>query len=513
MPADGHEPLPEGKEPPPPGVELMAAFRWLLLALAALLAVATWWSYASAELHGDAKTAQTGTKYHCPMHPQIISDSPGECPICHMRLEAIAANRSTTAPASSTPAAAHPKPAVSSKPAASNEPPPTASAPPGTAPVKLTLDRIQAIGVRTALATEGPSSQTLRVTAYVAPTEQGAAEVHVRSPGFVEKILVSQTGITVGRDQPLFLLYSPELLQAQNELVAAQQWGDGSNATADSARRKLELLGMSPKDVDTVSKTRQPMRTIPVYAPQGGHVTKKSLVAGSYVTPEMALYEIQDLSRVYVVADVFSRDVGFLQTGATGRFAPARRPEDAIDVRVDLFYPTLNSETRTTRVRMVLKNPKGTTLRPGEYGSVDFAAPSRRAVTIPRDAVIDTGLHTYVFVVEGEGVFSPREVALGGEVDELVTVLGGLSPGERVVSGATFLIDSESRLLASAAQAAAAEPLNATASKPGEGPSCSEIDRAKFPDKWTECQKCAQVHHGMGTMEADCKNAIPKPWK
>jgi Cu(I)/Ag(I) efflux system membrane fusion protein len=202
-----------------------------------------------------------------------------------------------------------------------------------------------------------------------------------------------------------------------------------------------------------------------------------------------------------------------LQTGATGRFAPARRPEDGIDVRVDLVYPTLNAEARTTRVRMVVKNSKGATLRPGDYGSVEFAAPSRRAVTIPRDAVVDTGLHTYVFVVQSEGVFSPREVALGAELDEQVTVIGGLSAGERVVSGATFLIDSESRLLASAAQVTAVEPSRTAPSRPGEGPSCGEIDRAKFPDKWIECQKCTQVHHGMGTMEADCKNAIPKPWK
>jgi Cu(I)/Ag(I) efflux system membrane fusion protein len=270
---------------------------------------------------------------------------------------------------------------------------------------------------------------------------------------------------------------------------------------------------MSGNDIDKVLKTHQPMRAIPVYAPQAGNVTKKNLVVGSYVTPEMALYEIQDLSRVYIVADVFQHDIGFLQKGTAGRFAPARNPDQAIDVLVDLIYPTLNAEARTARVRMQVKNPKGATFRPGEYGSVEFATPTRKALMVPRDAVVDTGLHTYVFVVQGEGVFSPREVVLGEEQGEMVAVLSGVSPGDRVVSGATFLIDSESRLQASAAQMATTAPSESMKPSPEDGPSCQEIDRTKFPDKYIECQKCVQIHHGMGSMEADCKNAIPKPWK
>jgi Cu(I)/Ag(I) efflux system membrane fusion protein len=166
------------------------------------------------------------------------------------------------------------------------------------------------------------------------------------------------------------------------------------------------------------------------------------------------LYTIQDLSHVYVLADVFQSDIGVVQVGTTGRFIPARRPDLAVEAQVDLIYPTLNAGARTTRVRMQVKNAKGRSFRPGEYGSVEFAARARTAVTVPRDAIIDTGLHVYVFIVEGEGVFSPREIIIGEEQGELVTVVEGVSKGERVVSGATFLIDSESRLQAAAMQSA-----------------------------------------------------------
>lgn len=444
-----HDEMPEGEEAPPKGVRFMAAVRWVILAITILVAAVVWWSYAAGTHHaaGGGETTEAKPKYFCPMHPQIVSDEPGECPICHMTLEPMPADRQKTVGAEMMHDAGSPAAANDS----SSSSLPSGSVPPGTTSIKLSLDRVQAIGVRTALAREQTVSSVVRATAVVTPTEQGIAEVHVRSAGFVERIFVDQTGISVTREQALLALYSPEIYQAESELLSTKQWtrDDAGVRSLQAARRKLELLGMTDKDIDRVLEKNEALRAIPIYARQSGFVAKKNVVAGSYVTPEMALYEIQDLSHVYVVADVFERDLGSLRVGIEGTFTSPRG--DLARGTVDLIYPTLNAQARTTRVRMQLPNEKHS-LQPGEYGTVAFAAAPRKALMVPLDSVIDTGMYTYVFVVDSDGRFSPRSVVLGEEDGNQVAIRAGISSGDRVVSGATFLIDSESRLQASVTQ-------------------------------------------------------------
>ena len=319
-------------------------------------------------------------------------------------------------------------------------------------PVHLALDRIQAIGVRTAVVQEKEVARTVRVTAAVASTEEGVSEVHVRTAGFVEQVHVAQTGQPVAKGQPLFSMYSPEIFQAQSELLAASRWlastpPESGTGAAGAARRRLELLGMSSKDIDGVLQRKEALRAVPVVAPRAGVVTAKSVVLGSYVTPEMTLYEIRDLSKVYVLADVFPKDVALLAKGTAGRFVPSRAGSAPVDALVDLVYPLVDTAARTTRVRLTVKNGDGA-LRPGDFGSVIFEAPKRRVLVVPRDAVVDTGASAYVFVVGQDGVFQPHVVTLAGSEGDSLLVQEGIAPGARVVSGATFLVDSESRLLA-----------------------------------------------------------------
>jgi Cu(I)/Ag(I) efflux system membrane fusion protein len=474
----------DAAERPPPGVKAMAWVRWALVILSAAAAVWTWSSYFSGQRAHAATTssAAPAQKYQCPMHLQITSNEPGECPICQMQLRSV--------------------PATSAAP----EMPRMPAMPGMTAPITLTLDRVQAIGVRTAVAEERDVGGTVRVTAIVTAPEQGVAEVHVRTAGFVDRISVRETGGHVSSGQELLGLYSPDVYQAQTELLAAKSFGEQGVRSVDAARQKLSLMGMPAAAIDELVSSGKALRVVPVSAPAGGYVTKKGVVLGSYVTPEMTLYEIVDLSKVYVVADVFPRDAANIRVGTEGRFTLGAEPDKTAVAKVDLVYPQVDADARTTRVRLQLRNDK-LMLRPGQYGQVDFDLPARKVVVVPRDAVVDTGLSTYVFVDEGDGRYVPRAVALGREAGDQLEVLDGLPAGQRVVASATFLVDSESRLQAALGQA------NADGPTPPPSPCDADFDRGKYPDKWAQCARCEKQHAGMGSMVDDCKNAIPKPWR
>lgn len=472
--------LREGEEAPPPGVALMAKVRWALLVLAAVAAAATTFGTIVHAAHDAGAAAH---RYTCAMHPEIVRDAPGECPICHMTLVAIDEERASTAPARAPSASAStraaggasarrftcpmhpevvrdapgecPKCHMDLEPVAAPEggAPDAGAHAPFTAPVSLALDRRQAIGVRTTPVAMRELASPLRLPASVAAPESGAAEVHVRASGYLEHVAVAETGTRVRRGQELATLYSPEIDQLELELGASRALGDGeaSARVREGLSRRLELLGVPSATVARVAATGTPVRGTSITAPIDGVVVQRAAVLGAFVGPETALYAIVDLSRAYVVATAAERDLPALAKGAKARFVSGAG--EGVAVSADLVYPTVDPETRRGKLR--LRPSEGARLpSPGTTGFVDVEASARRALVVPRDALVDVGTGAYVFVEGADGTLASRTVETGAEAgDDAVEVRAGLAAGERVVSSATFLVDSESRLRASLAGA------------------------------------------------------------
>ena len=444
-----HEPMHEGEEAPPRGVAILAVVRWLLLAGAFAAACAAWWSFA----HADPTLAHA-PKYQCPMHPQITAPGPGECPICHMNLEPIDPARAHHSADHTPPVAGYSCPMHPDQTSLSPgtckicnmDLDPVAPLPQGTSQLRLGLDRLQSIGVRTADARLIELTPTIRAPAILKLAEEGAAQVHARAAGFIEKIAVSETGVTVHRGQRLLDFYSPEIYQAQTELLAARGWsgGAGSNAQA-AARQRLELLGMPAAAIDRVLTTGKPARTIALESPSAGVVVARTAVLGAYVTPETPLYELRSKSRLYVIAEVPAHHGASIHKNDPATLTLAARPTFTKNLPVDLIYPERDPSARTFRVRLTLDDSD---LHAGEYATVTFNQSPRRVVAVPRDALVATGTATYVFLDHGDGHLEPRTVTTGETSGELVEIIKGVESGDRLVAGSTFLVDAESRLRA-----------------------------------------------------------------
>lgn len=531
---------PRADEPSPRSLRIMASVRWVVLALVtALAAYAVWSSVGGADL--DAGAAHDHAGYYCPMHPQITSPEPGECPICHMKLEPIPKGRKAqTASAQPTyhcpmhpqitshapgtcpicsmrlePVPEKPQPETTATPAQ------PAAGPADVAPVTLSPDKQQAVGLLTTPVESAALGDRLRVPGVIGAPQTGLAEVRVRAPGFVERVAVRQNGVRVTRGQALAYVYSPEIYRAQEEFIAARRWsGSGTGErpsgpaaeVAAAARRGLELLGLGDEDIDEIARTGRPIRAIAVRAPAGGVVTRFNAVLGSRAEPEMVLYEIADLSSVWVIASVHERELGALRVGQKARFVSSGGEAQPLAGRIDLIEPLLEESTRTTRVRLVVPNRDGR-LRPGQFGEVEFELAASPGLLVPRDAVIRTGESAYVYVATGDDRFEPRRVTTGIAREGRVQITSGLSAGERVVTRGSFMLDSESRLQASLA-ATSAPRGGAEGASDTLGPACdTAFDRERFAEKHTQCRACELQHAGMGNMVADCKNAIPKPWR
>jgi Cu(I)/Ag(I) efflux system membrane fusion protein len=316
-------------------------------------------------------------------------------------------------------------------------------------PVDVNPATIQELGIRLEVVGRESLTQDVRAVATVVPAESRISHVHTRVAGWVEQLHVNTTGEMVRAGQPLARIFSQELLSSQTEYLAARKNIAASGITSvvvASGRTRLTVLGMSPADIDEIERTGEPSRLVTVVAPRSGVVVNRVVTVGTSVDPSTTLLTIADLSRVWVLAEVPEANIPGIRVGTTAQLdfpASGRQPFAA---RVDFLYPTLTERTRTLRVRFSAANAGGG-LRPGLYGTAAFESAGPPVITVPRDAVVDTGTQQHVFVAIGDR-FEPRAVTLGVQLANRVEVRSGLEAGERIVAAGVFLLDSESRLRA-----------------------------------------------------------------
>jgi Cu(I)/Ag(I) efflux system membrane fusion protein len=333
----------------------------------------------------------------------------------------------------------------------------------GLTPVDLSPERIQLMGMRTASVTRESRGGELRALGTITASEKGLARVETRFAGWVETLAVAETGTRVKRGQLLATVTSPDLAAAQQEFLLATTWSR-AGALPDSptvdlagpARGRLALLGLTAGDIARLEKTRTPLRTLEVRSPAAGVVTRRSVVEGSYVQPGSELFEIADLSTVWVLADIYEHDLARVSEGQPAQLELAAYPGERFAGKVGFLSPTVDPQSRTLRIRLTFKNPD-LRLRPGLYGNVVLTLPPTEGLFVPREAVVDTGAARYLFVAQPGGRFEPRKVKLGARAGDRVQVTEGVHEGEIVVTTANFLLDSESRLR-SAIEGGAAPP-------------------------------------------------------
>ena len=318
------------------------------------------------------------------------------------------------------------------------------SGPPGT--VTISPERVQMLGVRTEIAAERTMTRAIRAVGTVAVDERRVAVVAPRFEGYVERLLVSASGDPVRRGQPLFEAYSPELAQAEQDYIVGRQV---SGALGEAALNRLRNLSAPPDEVARLRRTGRAGRTVSLSSPMDGVDREKAAVQGMRFAPGETLYRLADLSSVWLLADVFEQDLGFVRPGQEARIAIAAYPDQAFGGKVTFVYPTVNATTRTAKVRIEVPN-KEMVLKPDMYATVEIAAPvgSASVLAVPDSAVLDTGTRQVVLVERSPGRFEPHAVALGRRADGYTEVRSGIAFGDKVVVGANFLIDAESNLRA-----------------------------------------------------------------
>jgi RND family efflux transporter MFP subunit len=448
------------------------------------------------------------TQYTCPMHPTYISDKPGDCPICGMKLVPIEKEKtsavqpppkkkilykSTMNPAEISnkpgkdsmgmdmvPFEVEEKPVVKKKilykstmnPAEISEKPGKDSmgmemvpfeveeggetpAVAGRIAVRITPERQQLIGVKTETLKIRPIQRLIRAVGRVDYAEPRVALVNLKFDGWVEKLYVDATGRLVKKGEALLDIYSPDLVAAQQEYLLAVRakntLGDSGQPLLKASREKLKLWDISDEQLANLERTGEARRTLTLHAPVSGFVIEKSVLSGQKVMAGENLYKIADLSRVWILGDIYEYELPFVKTGQEARITLPSYPGEAFAGTITYIYPYLMPETRTNRIRIEVANPSFK-LKPEMFATLEIQENYGAKLAIPVDAVIAAGAKSVAFVDRGDGYLEPREVKLGVQGEGFYEVLAGVAEGEKVVTSANFLVDSESSLKAALQQ-------------------------------------------------------------
>lgn len=337
--------------------------------------------------------------------------------------------------------------------------PPPASAETPRAPVQLTAQRLQSIGVKTGLVEVKPVQDEIRTIGNVEVDETRQAYVQVRFPGWIQKVFANSTYQHVRKGQPLFTIYSPDLVTTEQEYLLAKQNRNelaqstvpgvaiGAASLLDAAAERLRQWEVPDREIARLESTGKVRRELEIDSPVSGYIIERNALPNMYAQPETKLYTIADLSTVWVYAEVFQTDIGRMKVGNPATVTSNAYSGRSFSGRVNFIWPQVDMTTRTQRVRLVFSNPD-MKLTPGMFVNVRLAIPMGRQLTIPASGVLQSGTRQMAFVDHGGGYLEPREVQLGPRVGDEVIVQKGLKPGERIVTSANFLVDSESQLQA-----------------------------------------------------------------
>lgn len=411
---------------------LLIAATHIVVAIVVFLLAPALYSRLASHTHDPAVVDSSGdvAYWTCPMHPSVRADEPGSCPICGMDLTPV------------RPEAAEP----SELDADAEE-------------MTFHVDpfRQQLINVQSAPVEERVMEKEIRTVAVLELDETGVSEVYPRVAGWVREVFVNFMHQHVHVGQPLFSVYSPELVASQEEYLLAQQTleklggspfehvSTGTESILRAARRRLERFDLTADQIQTLSRTGEVQTAVVVHSPASGHVIEREVFPNRYVTPETRVYTIADHARMWAAVQIYEQDIGQVRLGQPAVMRLISYPGESFQGRVRFIEPHLDGETRTLKVRLEFPNPNFR-LKPEMYGDVELKISLGRFLAVPDGAVLRTGRRDVVFVDRGEGRMEMRTVEIGEKAEGYYRVLSGLQAGERVVTQANFLIDSESKI-------------------------------------------------------------------